>query len=130
MSFKQCPICFHELEVKECAPCYDCGGNTPTEIEHLTEGKHTYTVYSIYNGLTLTLCNFCAIDFGSYKSEYLGFKNNKRLGFEYFDYIKSVNNPEVEKDKFCPECNRRLKFLIFLRDLRDLIENEQTNESL
>lgn len=129
MKMEQCPICFNELEVRECAPCHDCGWNVPTEIEHLKEGRHTYTVYDVYKGLTLTLCNFCAVDFGSYKPEYLGFHDDKRIGFEDFNYVKSIDHPVVEKDKFCPECGHRLKFLIFLRDLRELIEKEDTHNT-
>ena len=102
----------------ECAPCYDCG-HLPEEIEHFKNGKHKYRIYDVHEGLRLQLCDFCDVDFGSYKSEYLGLENEKRIGFEDFEFIAELENPKLEKDKYCHECNKRLKFLIFLRDIRE-----------
>src|SRR5690348_16918302 len=116
---EQCPICFTELEVRDCAPCDDCGWNVPTEIEHFKEKLHTYTIYEVYQDLRLTLCDFCAVDFASYKSEYFGFKNGKRLDLFEFNLVNQVNQPEIVKDKFCPECSARLKFLKFIAEIRD-----------
>ena len=115
---EQCPICFGELEVRDCAPCDDCGWNVPTEIEHLKEKIHTYTTYEVYQGLRLTLCDFCAADFGSYKSEFFGFKNEKRVNLSDFNFVKLIEHPEVAKDKFCPKCCARLKFLKFVAEIR------------
>lgn len=121
----QCPICFGELEVRDCAPCDDCGWQ-PNEIQDLKEMKHVYKTYEIYNGLRLTLCNFCDVDFGSYKPEYFGFKNGQRIGFQNFNFIRQLDNPEIVKDKFCPECSKRLKFLRFLSDIRALNASENS----
>jgi hypothetical protein len=115
---EQCPICFSELEVRDCSPCDGCGWDVPTEIEHLTEKIHTYTIYEIYQGLKLTLCDFCAVDFGSYKSEYFGFEKRKPMDLSDFNFIKQVEHPEVVKDKFCPQCSARLKFLKFVAEIR------------
>lgn len=123
---EQCPICFSELEVRDCAPCDDCGWNVPTEMEHLNEGEHTYATYEIYQGLRLTLCNFCAVDFGSYKSEYFGFKNDKRIDFDDFNFVRQIDHPEIVKDKYCPECSARLKFLEFVTELRKLNEMQDS----
>ena len=120
---EQCPICFSELEVRDCGPCDDCGWD-PKEIEDLKEEEHVYKTYEIYEGLRLTLCNFCDVDFGSYKSEYLGFKNGKGIGFENFTLVRQIDNPDIVKDKFCPECSKRLTFLKFVADIREL--NEKT----
>ncbi|MGY3795823.1 hypothetical protein [Aquimarina sp. 433] len=117
MKKEQCPICYSNLEVKEFAPCDDCGG-LEEEINHFKNGIHKYTVYEIYDGLELQLCNFCDVDFGSYKSEYLGLLGNRRIGYENFKFISSVQNPSIQKTKYCPECNKGIKFLTFLRDLR------------
>src|SRR6185436_14378264 len=116
---EQCPICYHELEVRDCAPCDDCGWEA-TEIEHFKEKKHTYNTYEIYKELRLTLCNFCDVDFGSYKPEYFGFRNGHRIGFEDFNFISQMKNPRIVKDKFCPECLHRLKFLNFIFDIRQI----------
>lgn len=116
---EQCPICYHELEVRECAPCDDCGCY-PQETDHFKAGIHTYKIYEVYRGLRLTLCNFCEVDFGSYKSEYLGLPNGKRIGFEDFSYVKDLENPQITKDKYCPECEKRLRFLQFLDAVRTM----------
>lgn len=117
---KQCPICFHDLEVRECTTCDDCGGtrSTLTEMQQVDEQKDVYTIYEVYKGLNLTLCSFCAIDFGSYRPEYFGFENEQRLSITDFNFVKQIENPTIVKDKFCPECNRRLKFLNFVVAIR------------
>jgi len=115
---EHCPICFNKLEIRDCAPCDGCGWHVPTEIEHFNKKIHTYTTYEIYEGLRLTLCNFCALDFGSHKSEYFGFKKGTGPGFGDFSIVKQVDHPEVRKDKFCPECSAGLKFLKFLAEIR------------
>ena len=125
MKKEQCPICYTELEVIECAPCHDCG-HFELELKHFKEGRHKYTIYDVYKGLKLQLCDFCAVDFGSYKSAYLGFKDQRRIGYENFDFVSEVESTILEKDKFCPECKQRLKFLNFLRDLREMIQAEET----
>jgi hypothetical protein len=120
---EQCPICFGELETRDCAPCDDCGWD-PKEIQDLTEKKHVYKTYEVYKGLRLTLCNFCDVDFGSYKPVYFGFKNGRRIGFQNFNFVRQIGNPEIVKDKFCPECSKRLTFLRFLAAVRDSNERE------
>ena len=115
-----CPICYGELEVRECAPCHDCGGDVPTEIEHLQAHQHTYTTFEVYAGLRLTLCNFCVADFGSYRPEYFGFKQEQRINMASFSFIRDIINPQVELDKFCPTCLHRLKFLVFLEAVRKM----------
>ena len=116
---EQCPICYSELKIIDCTPCYDCG-HLPIEINHFKDGKHKYNIYNVYNGLELQLCNFCDVDYGSYKSEYFGFNNNQRIGFENFELIKSIESPRLEKDKYCSKCKKRLRFLTFLNDMREM----------
>lgn len=125
MKKEQCPICHSELEVKDFAPCDDCG-NLGEEIKHFNEGLHKYNIYEIYKGLKLQLCNFCDMDFGSYKSEYLEFSDNRRIGYEDFTFLSTINNPSILKNKYCPECNKGLKFLTFLRELRETINLENS----
>jgi hypothetical protein len=120
---EQCPICYSELEVRDCAPCDDCGWK-PQEIEDLNDKIHTYATYDIYKGLRLTLCDFCRVDFGSYKSEYLGFKNGRRLDLTDFNFVSQIEHPQVTMDKFCPDCSARLRFLNFLLQIRLINKSE------
>lgn len=123
MKREQCPICYTELEVIDFAPCDDCG-HLKMEIQHFNEGIHKYNVYNIYKGLKLQLCDFCEVDFGSYKSEFLGFPDNRRIDLSDFEFVAYVKEPSIQKGKYCPECYKGLKFLIFLRDLRAIIKTE------
>ena len=120
---EQCPICSTELEVRECTPCDDCGWD-PKELDELKKHKHTYKTYDVYKGLQLTLCNFCDVDFGSYKSEYFGFTNGHRVGFQDFHLVREIKNPQIAKDKFCSTCSARMTFLNFLFEIRQLNAKE------
>lgn len=123
---EHCPICSNELQVRDCAPCDDCGWDQK-ELNHFIEKKHIYKTYDIYNGLQLTLCNFCDVDFGSYMPETFGLKNKQRIGFQDFRFIKDIKNPQIQKRKFCPECKRTLTFLNFLFDIRQLNTQNTTD---
>ena len=95
----------------------DCGWD-PVEIEHYRNGEHQYFELEIIFGLRLILCDFCMVDFGSYRSEFFGLPSGKRIGFEQMKTIREVSSVGVVKDKFCPECCGRLKFLRFVSDVR------------
>lgn len=113
---EQCPVCYGKLEVRDCTPCDDCGGD-PAELLDFKNEVHTYTTYEVADGLRLTLCDFCAVDFGSYTPEYLG---DKKFEISSFGFIKQLDNPQVVKDKFCPECEKRLTFLKFVAEVREM----------
>lgn len=95
MKNEQCPICYTTLEVKDCAPCDDCG-HLEEEIQHFKKGMHQYNIYEIYHGLKLRLCNFCEVDFGAYDSEYLGFSNDRQIGYKDFNFVATVSNPSTK----------------------------------
>ncbi|MDG5493229.1 hypothetical protein [Psychroserpens sp. SPM9] len=121
MKTEQCPICYSSLELVECTPCHDCG-HFEEDIQKFKENGGNFNVYDLYNGLTLQLCDFCKIDFGSYKTDFLGFNDGTTIGFENMNFVKSVDNPKMGKDKFCPECSMRMKFLTFIHELREKIK--------
>jgi hypothetical protein len=113
----QCPVCFDPLEVREVAPCDECGA-LATEIEHFRAGKHSYREYEIFPPLRLTLCNFCDVDFGSFDPAFFGLPPGAKIGYEYFRALEPVEQPTLARDKFCPSCGYRLKFLRFIADAR------------
>jgi len=84
---------------------------------HLLE---PYKVFDVYRGIRLTLCHLCAIDFGSYQSAYFGFPDNRRIGYGHFNFVKEISRPQIVKDKYCPECDKRLNFLNFLIEIRQM----------
>ena len=51
------------------APCFDCGWD-PGELEHLADGKPTYTEVLAF-GIPIVVCNFCLVDFSSYDPAYV-----------------------------------------------------------
>ena len=114
------PLCYTALETREVAPCDDCGCN-PIELEHLREGKHNYKEYEVLPGLNLTLCDFCAVDFGSYDPAFFGLakKANIRFGFEKMNFVRQLENPKARLDKFCPHCGYKLPFLCFVKKARE-----------
>src|SRR5512142_2483401 len=65
-----CPICGTALQLREVAPCMDCGARAQ-EIQEWRMGLHKYAEYRVV-GLPLVLCDFCDADFPSYRPDYLG----------------------------------------------------------
>lgn len=113
---KSCPRCHSPLETRDCTACHDCGANEVV-LAQLKENTQQYNCYEV-NGLRINLCNFCVVDFGSYKSDFLGLPKGKRLGFEQFNFVKAIE-PVPEKDLFCTECGHRLAFLKFVAAFRE-----------
>lgn len=105
MAEYQCPICYTELETRDVAPCYDCGA-LPVELEHFNEGKHKYAELELF-GTTLVLCDFCQVDFDSYKPSYFRRTGRPRFSSQ-MHVLREVTEPAMSKDKYCPNCKRRL----------------------
>jgi hypothetical protein len=118
MQETHCPICYGELEVREVAPCDDCGGQ-PKELEHFREAIHTYAIYEVFPGLELTLCDFCCVDFGSYNPEFLGLSKYARIGFDKMKLVRSLDKPSLQLGKVCTQCGLRLTFARFVAQARD-----------
>ena len=117
-----CPICYTKLEIKECAPCDDCGCND-IEIVHFYEHIHTYTTYNILGLGKLTLCDFCVVDFASYTPLFWQSPTNRRITLEDFEYACIPQNTQIVQDKFCPTCNSRSRFLQFVIHVREHFNN-------
>jgi hypothetical protein len=124
MSEDYCPICYSELEVRDVAPCMDCG-HRPEEIEHTLAGRHTYAEMRIFDDLSLVLCDFCQVDFGSYYSTYFGAPVGTRIGYQKMQFVRDVEDQFIKPDKYCPECDRRLPFLKFLKKARELFAQRE-----
>jgi hypothetical protein len=116
MSDSHCPICYAELEVRDVAPCFDCGA-VPEELDHLAKGQHTYIEVLAF-GVPIVLCNFCLVDFSSYDPAYVNRPPRTKLGLGEFVEVRAITDPSPGKDKFCPVCRRRLAFLRFLAKIR------------
>ena len=116
MSESHCPICFAEMDVRDVAPCFDCGGD-PTELDHLAAGKHSYTEVLAF-GIPIAVCDFCLVDFSSYDPTFFNRPREAKLGLGEFVEVREITNPSRGKDKFCPVCERRLAFLSFLSRVR------------
>jgi hypothetical protein len=117
MSVDYCPICYTKLQVKEVAPCMECG-HLEEEIVHFE--SHTFSEMRIFGELSLVLCDFCQVDFGSYNPEFFGLSRSAKIGYEKMSFVGSINNVPIKKDKYCPECHHRIQFLKFVADARDL----------
>ena len=115
---EQCPLCYTPLEVRDVAPCCDCGA-FPDELDHCRAGKHTYAEYEVFPGVRAVFCNFCDVDFGSYDQTFFGLPRGKRVDYGCMQFVRKVA-PVIGKDKYCPECRRRLAFLRFVVEAREV----------
>ena len=118
MSESHCPLCYSLLEVADVAPCMECG-NRVKEVEHAREGKHTYAEVQIFGDLTLVLCEFCQVDFGSFNPEVFGLPRGTRIGYDKMQFLRDVTEVRIAKDKVCPQCEYRLPFLRFVQRARE-----------
>lgn len=94
-------------------------GNLSQEIEHALVGKHTYAEMRIFGDLTLVLCDFCQVDFGSFNPEVFGLPKDARLGYQKMQFLRDVEDVRIGKDQVCPSCEYRLPFLKFVARARE-----------
>jgi hypothetical protein len=104
------------VEVAPCAVCSDL----PGEIDEFLAGKHTYHAMRIFGNLSLVLCNFHQVDFGSFDPTYFSLPKGTRIGLEKMQFALQVQNVGIEKDKHCPSCRYRLSWLEFVAEAREL----------
>lgn len=102
----------------------ECGGDE-FELDHYRE--HSYKEYEVYYGQRLVFCDFCEVDFGSYDPTYFGFPQGTRLGLDDWEFVKYVEDKELRKDKYCPNCQHRLPFLKFVDKCQQ--ENKTTKHN-
>jgi len=119
MQHTHCPLCGAELEVRDVAPCAERGGQ-PQELDHFGDGRHTYAEMRIFGNLSLVLCDFCQVDFGSFDPQFFGLPRGTRIGFGKMEFVRRVENLGLGKDKWCPQCGYRLAFLRFVAESRQL----------
>jgi hypothetical protein len=115
---ENCPVCYTPLESLLCAPCHDCGA-LPEELGELKNRVHKYREYEVFEELYLVFCDFCDVDFYSYDPDYFGLKKLFDNSVLKMNFVKEIENPQAEWNKYCPECQRRLKFLVFLDGARE-----------
>ncbi len=85
------------------------------ELEDLATGRHTYAEYRIFGKHRIVLCDFCMVDFSSYKPAYFGLpETGKVIGSSSIEYVRDQPKPWVVTiDKYCLSCEQRLNFLTF-----------------
>ena len=128
MSPDYCPLCYAKLETAEVAPCEECG-HLGEEIEHAGSGRHTYAEMRIFGDLSLILCDFCQVDFGSHDPETFGLPPKTVIGFQKMQFVRSIDDCTIKKDKICPDCHHRVQFLTFVAHVRELHQQEDEGES-
>ena len=111
-----CPLCSKPLEKREVAPCHECGGD-PQELDELARGEHEYHRYEVFDQ-SLVLCDFCDSDFASYFPETFGLPAGPCQEYP-LERISRIEDPKPDVDEYCPSCQHRLAFLLFLQAARD-----------
>jgi hypothetical protein len=126
---QQCPICFADLETRDVAPCYMCGG-LPNELEHLNQNRHSYAVYRFPTGTEMELCEICFLDMGSIGGEHWGLDRGNRITTNDLALVRQEFSPRAIRDKYCPNCDARLAYLKALREILDAYSqgNQATGE--
>jgi hypothetical protein len=125
MNINNCPICYETLEVIETTPCMCCG-NDEDKIsilkQDIDEGfrhdSNTFSIYRAFGEIECVLCDLCIYEFSAVNPEFFGFHKEKTIWPDNFQYLKSIEPPYIEKDKFCKSCFMRLSFLNFTVKLR------------
>ncbi len=109
MNETRCPLCGEPLEVRDVAPCEECGGD-PAELEHFREGQHQYTCYEVFPGLRLVLCNLCDVDFGSFDPTFFGLPPGSRIGYQNMRLVKPIHDPSIGRTSSVTHAATGLRF--------------------
>ena len=117
MGNEDCPLCGAAMEVRNVAPCEECGGD-PESIDRFGARDQTYHLVRVFGGSELILCTGCMLDFGSLDPNFLGLPAGTPYGFEHMEIVREITGPAIRADNFCPECEYRLKFLRFVKEVR------------
>jgi hypothetical protein len=114
VSWRQCPVCFGPLEVRTVTPCDICGDWRVKPEEELLEGA-SFAQCRLPDGQILTLCSGCLLEDFTVPG---GLGNRLNLPpapqhalHTHLTLVRTIEHPELGKDKFCPACNLRLAFL-------------------
>ncbi len=105
-----------------------CCGNDEDKIsilkKDIEEGfihdTNTFAIYRAFEKIECVLCDICTYDFSTMNSEFFGFSKNKSIWPDNFQFLKSIESPTIEKDKYCSSCHMRLSFINFTLKLRSL----------
>jgi hypothetical protein len=119
MAVTHCPLCYTLLETRDVAPCAECGHH-PEEIEEALAGIHSYAEMRIFGDLSIVLCNFCQVDFGSIDPTFFGLPYyHRRVDLRDMKLVRPIYEIQIGKDKYCPECRLRLVYLEFVANARE-----------
>lgn len=99
-------------------------GNRAEEIRHAVNDFHTFAEMRIFGDLTLVLCDFCQVDFGSFHPDFFGLPRDARIGLKKMQFVRSIEEIRINKDKVCSECGYRLPFLQFVQQARKLHQED------
>ncbi len=110
MGRSQCPVCYAQLEVRDVAPCFICGG-WPESVARFDPAAH-FTEFRLPDGRTIVLCRGCELEEFMVTGGW-GFRlvPGEKVPINGLQCVASVPEPRISRDKFCPSCNLRLAFL-------------------
>ncbi len=126
MSTNYCPFCYEEMAAVSVVPCFDCGIDAERisvlkqdVAENYQHDSINYMIYRIFEDIEVTLCDFCAVDLGSYHKEFFGIPREVAFGYEKLQFLEQVAKPSLGKDKYCESCGFRLAFINFVLKVRN-----------
>jgi len=120
MKKNNCPKCYNELQVRSTTPCYVCGCyHSEEEIAKKIE-KDNFTLYGLPNNTELVLCQLCYLEDvldgqGDLLTSLKIKQTEAHASVRFLDHSKA----EINKDKYCTTCNKRLSLLKLIRENED-----------
>lgn len=112
-----CPLCAGSMEVQECAPCEQCGGEA-SAIDRFNRNEDNFHLVKVLGGVEIILCTGCMLDFGTVDPAFLGVPPGTNYGFEHMTVVREIPGPSIRPDSFCSSCGYRSKFLHFVKQVR------------
>ncbi len=110
MSQSHCPICYSSIEVRTVTPCLICGG-LEDSVTRFDEASR-FTEFRLPDDRLIVLCPACELEEFMVRNGW-GYQliPNETLPINGLQRIRTLENPKLGHDKFCPTCNLRLAFI-------------------
>jgi hypothetical protein len=103
-------------------PCFVCGGWPVTVARFDPTAK--FAEFRLPDGWSLVLCRSCELEEFMVPGGW-GYRliPGERLPVNALQRVQSLPTPQLGRDKFCPQCNLRLAFLVVIADNQERTEH-------
>lgn len=107
MASSQCPVCDSPLETRVVTPCDICGG-WPEMVESF-DPTATFMKFRLPSGPCLVVCRSCELEEFMVRGGWGDrLTHGAALPINAIHPVQTLEQPRLQRDKFCPTCNIRL----------------------